>query len=191
MIMRKIFSEINVGRQAWEARVREIADHIHPQFFQNFVAVSRQQVEWIERSLNRSLPDDFKMFLNVFGAGNFPHEVGGGFFSPSEIIEGCAGPIEMLVGIKGNVGRDILREFYITRGEKHGREIQFLSPFQRHLFDFVQVGYDGVGCYYQVFVNSSGGSCLITPSGEIEDRCASFSQRLDLIFRQIIETRQG
>ena len=141
------------------------------------------------------LPDDFKLFLSAFGTGDFPFVFGGGFFDPDEIIAGCAGPILMLVGTDKAASQEDHTRFYISRGRFNPNPAELREGITSYgdvdLFDLVQIGYDGMSCYYQLICppTSRGLSfCRISPEGTLNDRHSSFAKGLEALlsrFRKI------
>jgi len=181
-----------VGSADWEKAIRGFTDRLDLDFWDRFTPVTPSEIDHIERELNRILPFDFRSFLLTFGVGDFPIKFGGGFFTPSEIIEGCAGPILMLLGSAAWAASEEQRRYYITRGRDNPNLTKFTPSITRYaggdLFDFVQVGYDGMSCYYQLIcpnrAENDSGFCRITPEGTIEDRTSSFSEALWLMLER-------
>lgn len=183
-------AHILVGEAGWEKSLQLETADLNPDFWAGFRVVSSQEIEHVENVLQRRLPGDYKLFLKAFGCGDFPYKFGGGFFSPDEIIEGCAGPILMLAGTNAWAGIEDQRRFYISRGEFNPDPVRFTPNITKYLgvslFDLVQIGYDGMGCYYQLICphqsDAQLGFCRITPEGTLEDRYLSFSEGLRAIF---------
>lgn len=186
--MAKNIAPINIGRSGWEERVNKITCELHPDFWNGFRPVPHEEICSVEKTLNRKLPQDFIKFLEVFGAGNFPDEFGGDIYSPQEIIDGCAGPLLMLLGSDSWASADEQRKFYTSRGVLNPNPSRFVNDVTVYngidLLDLIQMGTDGMCCYYQV-------SCIdsrcpikfakITPEATFEEVCPSFSAGLDTI----------
>jgi hypothetical protein len=177
---------VPIGSGGWEEKLRAQGAELDPAFWAGFKPAPASEIERIERSLQRTLPEDFKLFLRHVGSGNFPWNLGGGIFTPDEIIVGCSGPLWMLKGSSGWATEDEHRRFYATRGAENPNPAKFTRGVTMHgdidLLDLVQIGDDGLGCYYQLvcppLAKKRLGFCKITPSEKMEDCCASFSEGL-------------
>jgi hypothetical protein len=192
---------IRIGDTGWEQSLRSETAELSPNFWVDFEAVSLQEIERLENVLQRDLPGDFKLFLTTFGCGNFPSPFWGGFFTPREVIDGCAGPLFMLLGSGSWASHEDQRRFYVTRGTFNPAPDKFIATVINYagvdLLDLVQVGYDGMSCYYQLICpaasDSRPGFCKITPEGAFEDRHPSFEAGLNAIlseFREYAEDRR-
>ena len=104
-----------IGVEGWEVELRAATVQLGDAFWSDFTPVSMVEIDALERSIGRTLPDDYRRFLNVVGWGDFPQEFGGGFFSPDEVMMGCAGPLLMLLGSDGWASAEGQIAFYRSR----------------------------------------------------------------------------
>ena len=101
----------------------------------------------------------------------------------------------MLLGSDSWAAKEEQRRFYITRGGTNPNPTKFTHAITQYpgvdLFDLVQIGYDGMSCYYQLICHkrdeNGSGFCRITPEGTIDDRTSSFSEALCLILKRFQE----
>ena len=187
-----------IGISGWEARLEAATSNFGASFWTRFTPVSAAEVASLEATLNRTLPADFRCFLAMIGAGDFPDEFGGGIFDPGEIIEGCAGPLLMHLGSGPWATDEEHRAFYVSRGANNPNPAKFVSGVTDFrgidLLDLVQMGYDGMSCYYQLFCEgaaSGTGFCRITPEQTLEDKCRSFSGGLWMILSRFHALRES
>lgn len=185
-----------IGSENWPQDLRKWADSVERELWRDFIPVPPDEIELLGKSLGRVLPGDFRAFLSIVGSGNFPVRFGGGIFSPTEILEGCAGPLVMLLGSSRWASDEDNRRFYITRGEFNPDPERLVSSVTKYdnidILDLVQIGYDGMSCYYQlvcpITTRPQFGFCRITPDGVFDDRAESFSRgltRMLLRFRDL------
>ncbi len=182
-MLNPIQEPIMVGSEAWETNLRLATMGLGADFWSGFTPVDPDEIVALESSINRVLPCDLRCFLSTMGSGDFPDQFGGGIFSPEEIIEGCAGPLLMLLGCAPWATDEDQRAFYISRGTSNPNPDKFVNGITKYssidLPNLIQIGYDGMSCYYQVFCNNVGGGfCRITPELTLDDRCESFSHGL-------------
>ncbi len=196
--MNPIGSPIIIGTQGWEAELEAATSGLVKDLWAGFTPVSPDDIASLEAAIKRTLPADLRSFLAKIGAGDFPDEFGGGIFNPSEIVEGCAGPLLMLLGSSPWATDEDQRAFYTSRGAFNPNPVKFVSGITYYngvdLLDLVQVGYDGMSCYYQVFcegASSGTGFCRITPEQTLGDRCVSFSEGLRMILSRFHELRES
>jgi len=174
-----------IGEQDWIRSVRDFAETISKNYWANFVLIDKPEIDECEKTLNRRLPEDFRLFWLTFGAGEFPEECGGNIYRPSEVIEACAGPMWMILGSSNWATDQDHFQLYRTRGKFNPAPDKFSSAALTHngvsLFDLLQIGTDGSCRYHQLHVGEGDkpfGYCLLTPEGTFENIEPSFSMGL-------------
>lgn len=173
---------------------------IDPNIWDGFNAVSLKDILRIEKEINRELSEDFKHFYSKIGYGYFPDTIGGGIDSPSEIINNCHAPYYFITGsmtprVKW-ASNDEQRKFYISYGKENPNPNMFNTDSMflegTFLLDLVQIGSNGCCCYHQLNIgkNSEFKYCLLTDSGEIEDKSLSFYEGILSYLKRIMEENQ-
>src|SRR5947209_12344504 len=87
-----------IGKGAWVEEIRYFTSELSPNYWTRFRALNEDEIATIERGVNRQLPQDFKDFLQVFGAGWFPARFGGNIYEPEDLIAACHGHLWMILG---------------------------------------------------------------------------------------------
>jgi len=177
-----------IGEGSWADEIRYYTRELNPNYWKAFRPLDSQEIQKVERSVGRSLPEDFKEFLRVFGCGAFPEPYGGLIYTPDQFVRGCHGHLFMVLGSSSWATEERQRHFYVTRGAanpnplKYTREALLFEGID--LLDLLQFGTNGLASYHQLFVGGITGGlgyCLLTPERTIEDEAPSFSEGLKFI----------
>jgi len=183
--------KIVIGRPGWLAKLRAYGKQIDPDYWDDFTPVAARQLDEIEKSLARKLPEDYRLFMKKIGAGNFPLSFGGDFNKPRETIGWCHGPLMMRLGCASWASRNALRKFYITRGQYNPAPEKFTPGITKYdgvdLLDLLQIGSDGSCCYHQLYVGHKSRHfkyCLLTDFDTYDNRSKSFSEGLCKIMHE-------
>lgn len=180
--------KFTVGEGAWADEIRYYTRELNPDYWASFQPLSRRDIDAIERSVGRPLPEDLREFLRIFGCGAFPEPYGGIIYSPDDFAVACHGHLWMVLGSDSWASDDEQRRFYVSRGtfnpnpKKYTQEA--LSFGDLNLLDLLQFGTNGLACYHQIFVGERPGRigyCLLTPERTMENEAPSFSEGLKLI----------
>lgn len=179
----------------WLESLRVQAASFCPAYWQEFCPASDRQIIEAESKIQRHFSDDFRRFIFEIGSGRFPDIYGGCVYSPAEIVETCAGPIWMVYGTHKLMRPEEHRRFYATRGVFNPVE-EKLHPTELNvdaisLFDLIQIGADGYGCYHQLHIGNAEPDfryCKLTPWGTCENRLTSFRE---FITELVAEHAQG
>ena len=176
-----------IGSPNWHNVLINATQGLGVGFWEQFTAVSDDQLEKLENKIGRKLPDDFKEFYRVIGYGSFsPGDV---FYSPDEIVECIGAPIYFVRGslMSGNEWATEYQHqrLWLSRGDENPAPAKFtkkiLSLDGVNLYDLLQIGINGSGCYHQLYVGPDPSPftyCLLSDSGTIEDIALSFSKAL-------------
>lgn len=174
-----------IGEGSWEQQIRYFTAELDQAFWCGFHPVSSIDIARIEAETCRKLPDDFKMFLRVFGCGGFPLKYGGDISSPDEIIFGCHCHLWTVLGSAGWAKPEEQQRFYISRGAYNPNSAKYTANAMVfddvNLLDLLQIGSNGMGCYHQLYVGAQRntfGYGLLTPEITVEDASPSFSEGL-------------
>ena len=189
-VQTSVSMNFRIGEGNWIDEVRKVTTKLDPSYWSHFRPVAQDEMERLEQEINRSLPQDFRLFWAEFGAGQFPVRFGGNIYTPEEIFLCCHGPLLMKAGSAAWASDEDQRRFYCSRGSFNPNPTKFTSDVLRFeeisLLDLLQIGTDGSCCYHQLFVGQSPkpfGYCLLTDD-VIEDKAPSFSDGLRIIFKE-------
>ncbi|RPI62768.1 MAG: SMI1/KNR4 family protein [Planctomycetaceae bacterium] len=178
-----------IGQGDWAAEIRRFAVKIDHDYWDGFHPVDEDELHRLEKAINRQLPDDYKLFMRTFGAGNFVH--GGGLSNPDDVIAGCAGPLWMCLDSFSWATEEQHRQFYISRGKINPAPDKYTAAAIVYkgvnLLDLVQIGSDGSCNYHQLCVGTEPrpfGYCLLADGGYIEDAKPTFTDGLKNILIQ-------
>lgn len=181
-----------IGRGDWVREMRSYTDTFDPHYWDDFRPWRGEEVTACERAVDRVFPEDFREFLRKVGSGSFAGC--GGIYTPDDIALACHGPFLSLLGSGYWAPDDAQRRFYTSRGADNPRPDLFTPESVvvdgLNLFDLLQIGSDGSGCYYQLYLAPPPrpfGFCVLVPSGDIEDRFPSFTDGLKY---ELIESRR-
>jgi hypothetical protein len=182
--------QIQIGSQNWRKDLINFTSHLGNGFWDRFTPVSEQRLKLLELEIGRRLPDDFREFYRLVGYGDF--EPGSGFYSPDDPddIVACLGaPIYFVLG-SATPGEEWATEeqhrfLWTTRGNEnpnpHAFTEEALTLNGVKLYDLLQFGSNGSGCYHQLYIGPDPipfRYCLLTDSGTIENVALSFSEAL-------------
>jgi hypothetical protein len=177
-----------IGRARWKEDIHKFTVGINPNYWNDFVASTPQQLEELSEQLGRRLPDDFCQFLTTFGSGRFPRPFYGNIYTPAEVYEACHGPMLMLLGSNAWASDNDQRRLYCSYGAFNPAPQLFTSDALTHggisLLDLLQMGTDGSCGYHQLYVGSEPrpfGYCCLSPDGTMADTAVSFSEGLRMI----------
>src|SRR4051812_12133965 len=106
-----------IGRGDWERTLRQAGEAITPGFWSNFRSWGEGDLLLLQRLVGRQLPDEYVAFVRTFGSGQFPPPVGGGFYSPLEVVAACHGPLLAVLGSTEWASDIEQLHFYATRGK--------------------------------------------------------------------------
>ena len=184
-----------IGYGDWEKDIKEIAGFIDKDFFRNFTPVSLDEINNIEKSINRKFPEEFKLFYNKIGCGLFPTSFGGGIDSPEEIIENCYYAFltkgSLTPGDKWASEAE-QRKYYVTYGDYNPDPERFtensLMIGDISLLDLVSIGADGCGYYYYLYTGKNANFEFYVLDGTGDSNCEydTFSEGLISIFEEAL-----
>jgi hypothetical protein len=186
---------IRIGSPNWLSELKRATKTLGDDFWSRFTPVSEAGLDNIEAQIGRNLPDDFREFYKSVGFGTF--EPGIGLYSPNDIISCIGAPIYFVLGslTPGQewATADEHRNLWLSRGTDNPSSARFtgesLTLNGVKLYDLLQFGIDGSGCYYQLYVGPDPAPfryCLLTDSSTIEEKSASLSSVLERIFEEHI-----
>jgi hypothetical protein len=183
-----------IGQGDWVAKLHNWTQQLGSEFWSEFKPASKQELARIEDQISRKLDPEFREFYRTIGYGYFRSRdgnIGGGIYSPDDMIAGLACPIYFITGsmTQGDEWASLKEqeELWRTRGEtnpnpeKFTEEVLTLDGIK--LYDLLQIGSNG-GCgYHQLYVGPEPVPlryCVLYPEG-MEDRAMSFSAGLERI----------
>jgi hypothetical protein len=183
---------IQIGSPNWIEDLKETTSPLGSDFWSNFVQASEAQLNELEKQAGRKLPDEFRELYRSIGYGSF--SLGGGFYSPDDIIVGLGAPIYFVLGSlfsgKEWATEEEHRQLWLTRGAVNPNPGKFtdtaLTLEEVKLYDLMQFGSDGCCCYHQLYMGPEPAPfqyCLLTDYGKIEDKSPSVSLALEKIVR--------
>src|SRR6516225_10435510 len=94
-VQTSVSMNFRIGEGNWIDEVRKVTTKLDPSYWSHFRPVAQDEMERLEQEINRSLPQDFRLFWAEFGAGEFPGRFGGNIYTPEEIFLCCHGPLLM------------------------------------------------------------------------------------------------
>jgi hypothetical protein len=186
---------IEIGSDNWKNRLFIATRKLGDDFWNRFQKVSIKELEKLEYKINRKLTGEFKEFYRIIGYGSF--EPGNGFYSPEDIIACLGAPIYFIRGSLVSGSEWATEEEHRKLWRSHGIENpnprlftqEKLALDEINLYDLLQFGADGNGCYHQLYVGPEPAPfryCLLTDSGTMENKSPSFSIALEKMIEQFI-----
>ena len=152
--------------------------------WKDFQAASDEELQAVEKFIGRSLPEEFRDFYQEIGYGMWPSKLGGGIYSPDEIMEVIGAPIYFVLGslFPGSEWATEAqhRDLWLTRGEINPDPEMFTEEILRFqgisLLDLLQIGTDGSAGYQMLNLEDQSPIkyLLIYESTEIEFVSESF-----------------
>jgi hypothetical protein len=180
----------------WRKNILSDIKELGEEFWNRFTPVPKEELENLEKKINRKLPEDFKEFYSQIGYGTF--ERGGNvFYSPEDILHCLGAPIYFVRGsqLPGSEWATAVehRDLWESRAANNPNPKLFtediLSLDGIKLYDLLQFGSDGNCCYHQLYLSPESTTvryCLLTDSGTIEKRASSFTIALKQMIEEFI-----
>lgn len=180
-----------IGKSDWVTLLKEMTEPLGSGFWSEFRRASEKELQSVESHLDRTLDPEFREFYLRIGYGAFPNKFGQ-FNSPEELSWGIGSAINFITGSltpgKEWATTEQHARLWLTRGRENPDQGRFTDEVLTlggvKLYDLLQFGSDGCCCYHQLYVGPEPSPlryCLLTDSGEMEDRAASFSEGLQKI----------
>jgi hypothetical protein len=176
--------------------IKELEAGVKASLWATFTAASPQDLLEIEKSIRRPLPEDFRVFYQRIGYGQWPNPYGGGVYSPKDIIATIGAPIYFALGslMPGEEWATAAqhRELWLTQGKVNPDPHRFteraLGFHGMSLLDLLQIGTDGSAGYQMLNLsNSSRIRYLVAyESTEIDLASDSFREGVRAITDQFI-----
>lgn len=179
-----------IGSPNWVQELKEATKPLGDDFWSDFRQVDETALDELERQIHRKLPDEFREFYRSIGYGRFP--LGGGFFSPNDVVACLGAPIYFILGSltpgKEWATAEEHKQLWRTRGATNPAPDKLTSTaliFEGvRLYDLLQFGSDGCCCYHQLYVGPEPAPfryCLLTDSQTMEGKCVSLSLAMERI----------
>jgi hypothetical protein len=181
---------LKIGATNWVRDLKQMTESLGRDFWSNFRPASEQQMQTAEQQLGRELDPEFREFYRTIGYGAFPKF--GQFDAPEELILGAGPAIYFIIGSLTPGDEWATPEehtrLWLSRGSDNPNPLRFteeaLTLCGVKLYDLLQFGSNGCGCYHQLYVGPYTAPlryCLLTDSQEMQDRASSFSEGLEKI----------
>ena len=177
--------DFTIGHGQWAEQIRYFTTELDPNYWKNFRPCTVDEILTIERETQRTLPEDFKEFLRIFGHGSFVWPFLGGIYDPDEIISVCHAHLWTFLQSGDWASGEEQQKFYVSRGVFNPNPEKFtpdvLTTEYGNLFDLMQIGTDGLCGYHLLGVASppaSFGYGLLDVQGGVNDMAGSFSDGL-------------
>lgn len=180
-----------IGSPHWVSDLQQMTEHLGSDFWSDFRPASMSQMQDVENTLGRELDPEFLEFYCTIGYGPFPRRCGG-FHSPEDLVLGAGPSIYFITGglSPGQewASAEEHARLWLTRGQENPDPKRFteeaLTLDGVKLYDLLQFGSNGCCCYHQLYVGPVPAMlryCLLTDSGEMEDRSLTFSEAIQKI----------
>ena len=181
---------LKIGTTNWVRDLNQMTESLGRDFWSNFQPASEEQMRTVEQKLGRMLDPEFREFYCTVGYGAFP--TFGQFVDPDELILGAGPAIYFITGSLFPTDKWATPEqhtrLWLSRGFDNPNPLRFTEEVLTldgvKLYDLLQFGSDGCGCYHQLYVGPEPAPlryCLLTDSHEMEDRATSFSEGLEKV----------
>lgn len=181
---------LNIGESGWSDELRAMTASLGNNFWADFTPCNATEITHIEKEIGRKRPDDVVEFYRTIGYEEFSER--GGIFAPDEVLASLPAPLYFIMGSlllsKEWCSEQEHRSLRLSRGNENPAPTRFTEEVLRldgiPLYDLLQVGTNGGGCYHQLYVGPESkpiGYCLLTDSQTMEDTCESFSLGLEKI----------
>lgn len=192
---------IKIGDAGWVKKLKELTGSLGKDFWEGFKPASEDELQAVERYLGRKLDGEFREFYRTIGYGEFPN-CGGQFDSPATLIQDVAVPIYFVTG-SSSPGEEWATseqhtKLWLSRGQENPNPKKFTNKALTlggvKLYDLLQFGSDGCGCYHQLYVGPAPAPlryCLLMDSEEIENRANTFSEGLESIIASLSPSQDG
>ncbi len=178
--------------------INELTEGQKARLWTDFTSASPEDITFIEQSIGRRLPDDFRHFYATIGYGSWPCQYGGGIYSPYDIIAAIAAPVYFVLGslMSGEEWgtEQQHRDLWLTKGQSNPDPHRFtesaLTFHGMSLLDLLQIGSDGSGGYQMLNLSESSPIryLVIYESTEIELASASFCEGIRVITDRFLQS---
>src|SRR6188768_1300690 len=108
--------DFTIGREQWVQQIKYFTTELNPDYWKDFKLCTAEEIATIERETKRTLPDDFKEFLRVFGYGSFIWPYMGAIYDPEDLIGVCYAHFFTFLQSGDWASPEELRQFYVSRG---------------------------------------------------------------------------
>jgi hypothetical protein len=190
---------LRIGATGWLNELGDLTEPLGHDCWSNFRPASEGEMRTFELKVGRTLDPELREFYRTVGYGSFPDHIGGGFYSPSEMLACLGAPIYFITGSlspgKEWASPEAHTRLWLSRGRENPNPSRFTDKALElegvKLYDLLQFGSDGCCCYHQLYVGPEPApfrSCLLTESQTMEDRSATFSEGLErIIAHQLLD----